>query len=68
MSSDKPKTAKNIVPYIILVILIVAGIIYSIASREATESGIAQEEVRDATQVEDVLEKARESAPAGKSE
>jgi uncharacterized protein YpmB len=68
MSSDKPKTAKNIVPFIILAILIVAGIIYSIASREATESGIAEEEARDAAQVEEVLEKARESAPAGQSE
>ncbi|MEA3410103.1 MAG: hypothetical protein U9R74_01010 [Pseudomonadota bacterium] len=68
MSSDKPKTAKNIVPFVVLAILIAAGIIYSIASKEATDSGIAQEEVRDAKQVEEVLEKSHETAPAGKSE
>lgn len=68
MTSDKPKTAKNIVPYVVIALLIAAGIIYSVADREATESGIEQEEVRDAHQVEEVLEKARERDTGGKTE
>lgn len=58
MSSDKPKTAMNVVPFVLLAIAVLAGGIYLVAFEEAEHSGIAEKQALDARQVEQVLENA----------
>ncbi len=65
MSSDKPKTAMNVVPFVLLAIAVLAGAIYLVAFEEAEHSGIAKKQALDARQVEQVLENAPgKSSPA----
>ena len=56
MSSDKPKTAMNVVPLVLLAIAVLAGVIYLVAFEEAEHSGIAEKRTLDARQVEQVIE------------
>jgi len=65
MSSDKPKTAMNVVPFVLLAIAVLAGAIYLVAFEEAENSGIAKKQALDASQVDQVLENAPgKSSPA----
>ena len=58
MSSDKPKTAMNVVPLVLLAIAALAAVVYLVAYHEDEESGISEDQARDARQVEQVLENA----------
>lgn len=65
MSADKPKTALNVVPFVLLAIAVLAGAIYLVAFEEAENSGIATKQALDARQVDQVLENAPgKSSPA----
>jgi len=61
--NDKPKTAMNVVPVILIIIAIVAAIIYSVAFKEDADSGIAQEQALDAKQVEKLVDEEPDDAP-----
>jgi hypothetical protein len=56
MSSDKPKTAMNVVTFVLLAILVLAGVIYLVAFEEAEHSGIAEKRALDAMLIEQVIE------------
>lgn len=58
MSPDKPKTAMNVVPLVLLTIAALAAVVYLVAYHEDRESGISEEQAQDARQVEQVLENA----------
>lgn len=61
--NDKPKSAMNVVPVVLIIIAVFAAIIYTVAFKEEQASGIEEKQALDAEQVEKLVEEQPNSTP-----